>query len=212
MRPKVFWSGRPGSYRGASYGAGSFDVPRSGEAGCTLPCTNLSVAQLHCSLGSPCFQPDWLVGWLTGLLTHLVDCIRYVPAERSASTLGKVNFNRSSRRSWITLCCHGSTSYTQYKCSVQAIINMLFRVNISPEFIWIQVLLQSVGFHFFLTSPAISFISCQAARREKMRSRRLFSAQSLWKCAIGNFSVWLLPNGICFLCSCTKPLKRDHVF
>ncbi len=120
--------------------------------------------------------------------------------------------NRSSRRSWITLCCHGSTSYIQYKCSVQAIINMLFRVNISPEFIWIQVLLQSVGFHFFLTSPAISFISCQAARREKMRSRRLFSAQSLWKCAIGNFSVWLLPNGICFLCSCTKPLKRDHVF
>ena len=44
-----------------------------------------------------------------------------------------------------------------------------------------------VSFFFFFASPAISFISCQAARREKIRSGRLFSAQSLCKCAIGNF-------------------------
>lgn len=44
---------------GLAMGAVSFDVPGSRGAGCTLPCTDLSVAQLHSSLGSPCLT-SWL--------------------------------------------------------------------------------------------------------------------------------------------------------
>lgn len=63
-------------------GARSFDVPGSGETGCTLACTNLVVAQLHFALRSPCLQP-WLVGWLVGWLSDwFTPLVNFVPAEK----------------------------------------------------------------------------------------------------------------------------------
>lgn len=62
--PKSLLKWLTGALRGA---ARSFDVPRSGETGCTLDYTNLSVAQLHFALWKP-----WLTGGLVGHLTDLL--------------------------------------------------------------------------------------------------------------------------------------------
>lgn len=62
---------------GLALGPGALMCQGSGEASCMLPCTDLSVAQLHSLLGNPWLQTLPTCG-LTYQLIHLSDCIQYI--------------------------------------------------------------------------------------------------------------------------------------
>ena len=132
---------------------------------------------------------DWLAGWLADLLTYssvyTVYLPKWVPALTERLT-SEVLAEGELVSAWWQ---HGSNLHIRCNCAIYAFyFYVVLSEYKSPEVTWIQVLLQRVEFPFFFSaSPAISFISCQAAHGEKIRSGWLFSARSLCKCAIGNF-------------------------